>query len=72
MFDKGIGLAFNNIHILDIREQIYAEDAKIKILLTRGPAVLAVDNDPNLLSLPDSSEILVKKCHLTAKILVPI
>ncbi|OGG07257.1 hypothetical protein A2872_01475 [Candidatus Gottesmanbacteria bacterium RIFCSPHIGHO2_01_FULL_42_12] len=72
MFDKGIGLAFNNIHILDIREQIYAEDAKIKILLTRGPAVLAVDNDPNLLSLPDSSEILVKKSPLTAKILVPI
>ncbi|MEK7127687.1 MAG: hypothetical protein AAB838_03115 [Patescibacteria group bacterium] len=68
-FTTGIGVAFNNIHNADIREKIIDENEEIKVKILRGPAVLAADNDPNLVDLTPSAEIIIKKSTQTAKIL---
>ncbi|MCL4390207.1 MAG: hypothetical protein M1484_02155 [Patescibacteria group bacterium] len=68
-FTKGIGLAFNNVHNLKIREKILAENAQISVAITRGPAVLSADNNPQLISLETGDKVTVKKAADTAKIL---
>jgi NAD+ kinase len=67
----GIGIAFNNIHPGPKSFEIVSEDAVIKIALTRGPAVLAADNDPNLIDFAENQEIFVKKSDQIATILTP-
>lgn len=70
-FKKGIGVAFNNPHKQAVPEQILDEEASIKIVLTRGPAVLTGDNNPNMFDLAENQEIVISKAPDKAKILVP-
>lgn len=68
---KGIGLAFNNIHNQEVKPRVLEEDTEIKVTITRGPGVLAADNDPRLIDLKEGEEITVKKSPHSAKILAP-
>ncbi len=70
-FSGGLALAFNNLHNSRQKMQLFPETKTVSISLTRGPAVLAADNDPNLLDLPESAEIQIKKSKQVAKILTP-
>lgn len=70
-FTSGIGLAFNNIHNVNIREKIVDEDDEIKIKIFRGPAVMALDNDPRLFDLPEFTEIIIRKAPQFAYFLSP-
>ncbi len=70
-FQTGLGLAFNNIHNANAKTQNLDENAKIKVKILRGPAVLASDNDPNLLNLGENREILIKKASQSAYLLSP-
>lgn len=70
-FNTGLGIAFNNIHQGNTKTQNLPENAKIKIKILRGPAVLASDNNPDLFDLPEFVEILIKKAPQAARLLLP-
>lgn len=70
-FQKGIGLAFNNLHNSNLVKEITDENSEIKIEITRGPAILAYDNDTRLIDLKENTPILIKKSPQTAKMLIP-
>ncbi len=58
-FQAGIGLAFNNA--MDGPDfTILPAGAKISVQILRGPALLAADNNPELLSLNDDDCILIQ------------
>ncbi len=71
IFNQGFGMAFNNIHNAALPERVVPEDAVIKVAITRGPADLGLDNDPEIPALSDGDVIAVKKAAQTAKILTP-
>lgn len=68
-FTKDIGVALNNIHGLKNDFFITTKPVIIKIL--RGPAILASDNDPNLIDLKENQEIIIKKASQVAYLLSP-
>jgi NAD+ kinase len=67
-FRIGIGLAFNNT-TEPINNVIVGDASLIRILVTRGPAALAADNNPKLLELDRDDEILIRRSEQTAVIL---
>jgi len=67
-FEKGIGIAFNNLH----REQPHVslrEDTKIKLQLTRGDAHFVADNDPTIHIIHEGEQVFVKKSQHVARII---
>lgn len=70
-FKTGIGVALNNIHNSLNRELVLQEDSKIIFKLLRGPAVLAWDNEPEIIELEENQEIEIKKSEQKAIILAP-
>ena len=68
-FTTGFGMALNNIHVNDRHWELLPERQTVKVVITRGPAVLAADNDPNLIGLPESCEVVIRKSKETAYIL---
>lgn len=59
----GIGLAFNN-STEPVNHLVLSDHTAIRICITRGPAVLAADNNPDLLSLTDGDVI---DCRLSSQ-----
>ncbi|MGF1573684.1 MAG: hypothetical protein ACFCU1_11525 [Sumerlaeia bacterium] len=55
----GLGLAFNN-STESVNHLVISEEAQIKIIVTRGPAVLAVDNNPDVWTVSDGDIIECK------------
>jgi len=69
-FTQGLGLAFNNIHNIDV-DPIVTDAMSLTILVVRGPGQLSVDNNPEMLTLSDGDEIIINKSSKMATLLVP-
>ncbi len=69
-FDVGVGLAFNN-STEQFDHMILKEDSIIKMKITRGPAIIYVDNQEKNIELDVNDEIIIKKSKHVAKILNP-
>lgn len=68
IFRVGLGLAFNN-STEPVDHLVLAEDAQIRIQITRGPAIVGADNDPRVIALDDGDEILIRRDEGKAVIL---
>ena len=64
----GIGVAINNCTDL-LNHLVIGEDEEIRVRLTRGPATLATDNDPDTHQLSDGADIVVKKSAHSFRVL---
>ncbi|MFH1426617.1 MAG: hypothetical protein ABIG66_04305 [Candidatus Kerfeldbacteria bacterium] len=58
-FQTGIALAFNN-SVKIINHVVLKEDSKIEVEVTRGPGVLAADNDEDQISLTTGDKVRVE------------
>lgn len=67
IFNKGFGLAFNNI-TEKLSPIILKSDSSIKFILARGKATLSFDNNPDIFVLDEGSEIIFKLSDQIAKI----
>lgn len=68
LFEVGIGLAFNNT-IEPVDHLVLRECAVIRVSVLRGPALVAADNDPRIISLPEGDSVTVRKAQRPARIL---
>lgn len=66
-FDKGIGIAFNNLSN-ETEHKIIDENSIIEIEITRGDATFSYDNDTNILILKTGDKLRIKKSHHVARI----
>lgn len=60
IFQLGIGLAFNN-SIEQVDHLVLDENATIRIVITRGPAVAVADNHPDLVELEEEDEVVIRR-----------
>jgi NAD+ kinase len=67
-FDKGIGIAFNNL-IKNIRPIVLNDNTRVRIKMLRGTALLSHDNDPHMLRLHKGDTIEIKKTKKVARII---
>lgn len=68
VFHAGLGLAFNN-STEPVDHTVLPESAEIRIAITRGPALVAADNDPHPLTLEKGDEVLIRRHDKDAVIL---
>lgn len=66
-FDRGIGIAFNNLSN-EIEHKLIGENSVIEIQITRGDATFSHDNDTNILILKTGDKIRIRKSHHVARI----
>jgi NAD kinase len=64
----GIGLAFNNT-IEPINHLVLSEDSAIRVVITRGPAQMAVDNNPGVIPVDRGDQITIRRADHNAVIL---
>lgn len=67
-FEEGLGLAFNN-STEAVDHRILSEDSEIRLRITRGPAVLVADNQPDMIELDDRDEVVIRRHPATTVIL---
>ncbi|MGC9031643.1 MAG: hypothetical protein ACP5H7_02705 [Minisyncoccia bacterium] len=67
-FEIGIGVAFNN-STEESNHMVLDEGKKIKVTITRGPAIIYADNQPDIFDLNKGDEVLIKKSKNFAKII---
>lgn len=67
-FSKGIGIAFNNVN-KKIKYRIVRENADVKIVVNRGPALMCADNSMTMVELKDGDIVSVKKAKEQARII---
>jgi len=60
IFRAGLGLAFNN-STEPVDHVVFSEDSVVRVRVTRGPAIVAADNDPDTVALEDGDEIVVRR-----------
>ena len=65
---SGIGLAFNN-STEPIDHIVLSEEEVVRVLITRGPAVLGADNDPHRRRLSEGSKMTIRKADCCAEML---
>lgn len=70
IFHVGIGLAFNNSTEL-VNHLVLAEESQVEIEITRGPALLAADNDPDHVELEEGDRAVVRR-HLHPAVILGI
>lgn len=66
-FDKGIGIAFNNL-TKETEHLMADENAEIKIKLCRGDFVFVADNNPKIIEPREGTEIVIKRSSQSAKL----
>ncbi|MEM1544943.1 MAG: hypothetical protein QXY40_06525 [Candidatus Methanomethylicia archaeon] len=66
-FRKGIGIAFNNLHMKKIRSFTVPLKTKIKVTVNRGNGLLIADNTDELIELTTGDEVLIMKSNEKAK-----
>lgn len=66
-FRKGIGIAFNNLHIKKIKSFTVPSKTKIKVTLDRGNGLLIADNIDEFVELNTGDEVLIVKAREKAK-----
>jgi NAD+ kinase len=59
-FREGLGLAFNN-SIEPVDHTVLPEDSVIRVRITRGPALLTADNQPEDVEVDDGDEIVIRR-----------
>lgn len=64
----GIGLAFNNT-IEPINHLVLAEESVVRVVVTRGPALMLGDNDPHQVPLTEGDEVIVRRADHDAVVL---
>ncbi|HHE36423.1 MAG TPA: NAD(+)/NADH kinase [Candidatus Woesearchaeota archaeon] len=65
-FKKGVGLAFNNLHLRDISSKVLPEGIRIKVRINKGDALLIKDNDEKFIKLSRGDQVNVKKSNNNA------
>lgn len=68
VFHTGIGIAFQNT-TEHVNHLIVPEDTPIRVLITRGPAMLAYDNAPEYCPIREGHELSLRKCDRPATLL---
>ncbi len=68
VFREGLGLAFNN-STEPLDHLVLREDSRIRVRITRGPALVTADNNPFYLPLEEGDEVLVERHPETATLL---
>lgn len=69
VFYSGIGIAFKNT-AWHTNHFVVPQDAAVRMAITRGPAVLAVDNAPRYYDLHEGDELLIRTHPQPATVLV--
>lgn len=67
-FRVGIGLAFNN-SIEQVDHMVLREDSAIRVRITRGPAIVVADNNPEAVPLGDGDEVEIRRAEGEAVLL---
>ncbi len=67
-FDVGLGVAFNN-STEPVDHLVLPESAHVRVVITRGPALVAADNDPHPLPMDEGDEVLIQRHDADAVIL---
>jgi NAD+ kinase len=67
-FRVGIGLAFNNC-VEPINHLVIGEDSVIRLRITRGPALLAGDNSPDVVTVDREDEVTIRRADHSAVVL---
>ncbi|MFA6136294.1 MAG: hypothetical protein WC705_02985 [Candidatus Paceibacterota bacterium] len=67
-FEVGMGLAFNN-STEQSDHMVLKENAVIELEITRGPALVYADNNPNSITLENGAKVVVSKSDKKAKII---
>lgn len=65
-FQKGIGIAFNNLHNKKIKSFVTSEDSTVTTRINRGPAWIIADNNENFVDLMDHDVCTIRKSKSTA------
>lgn len=60
VFDIGLGIAFNN-STEQTDHRVISDDSKIKIIITRGPAIIYADNQEKAILLKTNDIAIIKK-----------
>jgi NAD+ kinase len=68
IFHAGLGLAFNN-STEPVDHVVLPESAEIRVVITRGPALVAADNDPDPVPLEEGDEVVIRRHDAQAVIL---
>jgi NAD+ kinase len=68
VFHVGLGLAFNNC-TEPVDHVVLPESAEIRVVITRGPAIVAADNDPNVIPMEEGGEVVIRRHESDAVIL---
>ena len=67
-FKNGIGIAFNNL-TKNMHNMVLNENARIRIKIARGIALLSYDNDPSMVRLYEGDVVQIKKSREIAQII---
>ena len=67
-FNRGVGVAFNNITVK--RKPLILADPVIKLKVTRHEAVVSADNDMKTVTIDEGDSVVVKKSDKIAKVVV--
>jgi NAD+ kinase len=68
IFHAGLGLAFNN-STEPVDHMVLREDAQVRVRITRGPALVVADNDPDTIPLRRGDEVRIRRDESRAVIL---
>ena len=69
-FEKGIGVAFNNLHNKRIKPLIIDENSTIVVKVIREEGYIIIDNDEDFIEVGEEDEFIVKRSKDTAKFVV--
>ena len=67
IFKTGIGLAFSNSTEV-VNHLVLPEDSVVRIKIVRGPGIMIADNSPDVIEIPQGSEVAIYKADSVATI----
>ncbi|MDD5698083.1 MAG: hypothetical protein PHH77_05655 [Victivallaceae bacterium] len=62
IFKTGLGLAFSNSTEV-VNHLVLPEDAVVRIKIVRGPGIMVADNNPEVIEIPQGSEVCIAKAE---------
>jgi len=65
-FEKGIGVAFNNLHNKKIKPMVLNEKTKIRVEIERGEGFLVSDNSEKFFIVRENDKIIIRKSRSKA------
>ena len=67
IFKTGLGLAFSNSTEV-VNHLVLPETAVVRIKIIRGPGIMLADNNPDVIEIPEGSEVYIRKAEEKALI----